>query len=91
MIADPGAGDDVSSDRPKTMISNPPKFWLLLTAIVGVIVLMALQRVEPAVGMPFLMLACGIGIGNGIALKRGETVEPILGPKPDPAPAPPTG
>ena len=60
-------------------INNFPKFILLLVAIVGVIVLMALRVVSADAGMFFLGTATGVGIGNGIASKRGETVEPIFG------------
>lgn len=64
-------------------VNNPPKFWLLMVAIVGVVVLMALGRVDSDAGMFFLGSATGIGIGNGIASRKGETVEPIFGKKAD--------
>lgn len=60
-------------------VNNPPKFVLLMVAIVGVVVLMALGRVSESAGMFFLGSATGIGIGNGIASRRGDEVEPIFG------------
>jgi len=60
-------------------VNNPPKFVLLLVAVVGVIVLLALGRIEESAGMFFLGSATGIGIGNGIAARRDEEVEPIFG------------
>lgn len=66
-------------------MNNPPKFWLLLTAIVGIVVLMALNRVSAEAGIPVITFAAGYGTGNGVAAKKGDKVEPIFGPKDPPA------
>lgn len=60
-------------------ITNGPKFTILLVAVIGVVVLMALGRVSSDAGMFFIGSATGIGIGNGIAAKRGEQVGPVFG------------
>lgn len=60
-------------------VNNPPKFVLLLVAVIGVIVLLALGKISESAGMFFLGSVTGIGIGNGIASSRGEEVEPVFG------------
>lgn len=64
-------------------VANVPKAWLLGLGIVGLILLMALGRVDSAAGLPVLTALCGYGVGNGIAAASGAPAEPILAPAPE--------
>lgn len=68
-------------------VNNPPKLVIILAVCVSVVILMALGRIGPSEGMPILTLFAGYGVGNGVAAKRGEPVEPAFGPKPSAPPA----
>ena len=64
-------------------LANPPKAWILGLGILGLIILMALGRVDSAAGLPVLTALCGYGVGNGIAAASGTPAEPILAPDPN--------
>lgn len=65
------------------LVNNPPKFWLLVLAMAGTFVLMALGTLNADQGLPIITAIVGYGIGNGIAAKNGEPVQPVFGPKGD--------
>jgi hypothetical protein len=67
-------------------VNNPPKFLLLLVALVGIFTLMAIGRISPDAPIPWATIGTivGYGVGNGIASKRGDPVEPVFGRKPEP-------
>lgn len=70
---------------PRTMlVNNPPKFWLLVLAMVGTFVLLAIGTLSGDQGLPIITAIVGYGIGNGIAARNGEPVQPVFGPKGDP-------
>jgi hypothetical protein len=62
-------------------ITNPPKALIALVGLVCITVLMALESIEQASGMPVLTLIIGYAVGNGIAARQGARVEPIIGNK----------
>lgn len=62
-------------------ISNPSKALIALVGLVCLTILMALGRLDISAGMPPITLIIGYAIGNGIAAKTGEPVEPIIGKK----------
>ena len=62
-------------------ITNPPKALIVLVALVCLTVLMATHTLDSTTGAGMLGTIIGYGVGNGIAAKKGETVEPIFGQK----------
>jgi len=64
-------------------ISNPPKALIALVGLVCLTVLMALNSIEEATGTGLIGSILGYAIGNGIAARQGQPVDPIFGRKPD--------
>jgi len=64
-------------------ISNPPKALIALVGLVCLTVLMALNSIEEATGTGLIGSILGYAIGNGIAARQGQDVDPIFGRKPD--------
>lgn len=62
-------------------ITNPPKALIALVGLVCITVLMALESIEQSSGMPVMTLIIGYAVGNGIAARQGQPVEPIIGNK----------
>ena len=62
-------------------ISNPPKALILLAALAGIVLLMALGRIDTESGMPLLTAITFYAIGNGVAARSGKPSEPVVGPK----------
>lgn len=62
-------------------ITNPPKALIVLVALVCLTVLMATHTLDSTTGAGMLGTIIGYGVGNGIAARKGETVEPIFGQK----------
>ena len=56
-------------------LANPSK---ALIALVGLICLTA---ITPDAGLPVITAIIGYAIGNGIAAKQGQSVDPIIGKK----------
>jgi hypothetical protein len=63
-------------------ISNPSKALIALVGLICMTVLMALKSIDPETGMPIITLVIGYAVGNGIAAKQNQPVEPIIGRKP---------
>jgi hypothetical protein len=63
------------------MLTNPPKALIVLVALIIIGVLLAMGRIDESEGMGIIGLIVGYGIGNGIAAKQGENVDPIIGTK----------
>lgn len=63
------------------MLANPPKALIALVGLICVTVLMALGSITSDAGMPIITMILGYAVGNGIAARRGEPVEPIIGSK----------
>jgi membrane protein YqaA with SNARE-associated domain len=60
------------------IISNPPKALIALVGLICLTVLMALQAIEEATGTGLIGSILGYAIGNGIAARSGQAVEPII-------------
>lgn len=53
-------------------IGNPPKALILLVALLSLVLLMAIGKVETEAGMPILTAIVFYGIGNGVAATKGQ-------------------
>lgn len=60
-------------------LNNPPKFYIVLIALICITVLMIAGTIESDSGLGLLGLIVGYAVGNGIAAKQGEPIEPIIG------------
>jgi hypothetical protein len=60
-------------------VTNPPKAFIALVALICITVLRALDKIDQASFNAIGGLVVGYAVGNGIAARRGETVEPIFG------------
>jgi hypothetical protein len=60
-------------------LTNAPKFWLLLVTIIGLILLMAMHVMTVQDASPFMALIIGYLVGNGVAAKKGDPVDPVIG------------
>ena len=64
-------------------VQNPPKAFIVLVGMICITVLMATHTIDQSAGTGLLGSIIGYAVGNGIAARKGETVEPILGRKDD--------
>lgn len=64
-------------------ITNPPKAFILLAALIALTVLMAIGKVQSDQGLPLLTAIVFYGIGNGVAAKSGKDSTPVIGRKND--------
>lgn len=62
-------------------ISNPPKAFILLVALICVTFLLAIGKVTTEAGLPIITAIVFYGIGNGVAAKSGKPASPIIGPR----------
>ncbi|MEY2580529.1 MAG: hypothetical protein QOE09_378 [Ilumatobacteraceae bacterium] len=62
------------------------KLFLAALGMICVTVLMALNSIESAAGMPIITLIVGYCVGNGIASKQDQPVQPIFGSRRDAEP-----
>ena len=53
-------------------IGKPPKALILLVALLSLVLLMAIGKVETEAGMPILTAIVFYGIGNGVAATKGQ-------------------
>lgn len=67
-------------------IANPPKALIALVGLICITVLMAIGKLDMDNGVPIITLIIGYAVGNGVAARSGEPVQPIIGPKSDNAP-----
>lgn len=63
-------------------IANPSKALIALVGMICITILMAVNAIESETGVPILTTIIGYAVGNGIAAKQGQPVEPIIGKKP---------
>lgn len=61
-------------------VTNPPKAFIIVFGMGLVGVLMAIGKITPEAGLPLISAGLFYGIGNGVAARKGEPVEPIFGP-----------
>ncbi len=62
-------------------LQNPSKALIALVALICITVLIAVRAIDANMGMPIITMIVGYAVGNGIAAKKGDPVEPIIGPK----------
>lgn len=62
-------------------VNNIPKLVVSLVLTICMTVLMMSKTVTSEAGVPFLTAIGGYVLGNGIAARRNEPVEPIVGPR----------
>ena len=67
-------------------IANPSKALIALVGLICITVLMAIGKLDMDNGVPIITLIIGYAVGNGIAARQGEPVQPIIGPKTDHGP-----
>jgi hypothetical protein len=60
-------------------VNNPPKAYIVILALVCITILMVTNTIEAESGLGLLGLIVGYAVGNGIAAKQDQPVEPILG------------
>ena len=62
-------------------VNNLPKLVMALVLSICMTALMMTNTVSSEAGVPFLTAIGGYVLGNGIAARRNEPVEPIVGPR----------
>lgn len=62
-------------------IANPSKALIALVGLICLTVLMATNSIPTEAGVGMIGSILGYAIGNGIAAKTGQPVEPIIGKK----------
>ncbi len=62
-------------------LQNPSKALIALVALICITVLIAVRAIDANMGMPIITMIVGYAVGNGIAAKKGDPVEPIIGRK----------
>jgi hypothetical protein len=63
------------------ILQNPSKALIALVALICVTVLIAVGSIDSDQGLPIITMIVGYAVGNGIAAKKGDPVEPIIGRK----------
>lgn len=64
-------------------IQNPSKALIALVALICVTVLIAVGAIDSDQGLPIITMIAGYAVGNGIAARKGDPVDPIIGRKHD--------
>ena len=62
-------------------LANPSKALIALVGMICLTVLIAVKAITSDAGLPVITAIVGYAIGNGIAAKTGQPVEPIIGKK----------
>jgi hypothetical protein len=62
-------------------LQNPSKALIALVALICITVLIAVRAIDADMGMPIITMIVGYAVGNGIAARKGDPVEPIIGRK----------
>lgn len=62
-------------------LTNPPKALIVLVALICIVILMVSKSIDETTGAGLLGMIVGYGVGNGIAAKNGDPVQPIIGTK----------
>ena len=60
-------------------LTNPPKALIALVALICITVLRALDKLDQASFNAIGGLIVGYAVGNGVAAKQGQRVDPIIG------------
>ena len=62
-------------------LANPSKALIALVGLVCITVLMVTDSISQDAGIGLVSAIIGYAIGNGIAAKTGQPVDPIIGKK----------
>ena len=62
-------------------LANPSKALIALVGLICITVLMVSDSISQDAGIGLVSAIIGYAIGNGIAAKTGQPVEPIIGKK----------
>ena len=62
-------------------LANPSKALIALVGLICITVLMVTDSISQDAGIGLISAVIGYAIGNGIAAKTGQPVEPIIGKK----------
>jgi len=62
-------------------LQNPPKALIVLVGMICITILMAFDAIDQSAGTGLLGSIIGYAVGNGIAARKGDPVEPIIGRK----------
>ena len=62
-------------------LANPSKALIALVGLICITVLMVSDSISQDAGIGLVSAIIGYAIGNGIAAKTGQRVEPIIGKK----------
>lgn len=68
---------------PDMTITNPSKAMIALVGLICMTVLISVRAIDANAGMPVITMIIGYAVGNGIAAKQGQQVDPIIGRKTD--------
>lgn len=60
-------------------LNNPPKFYIVVLSLICITILMIFGTIDSDAGLGLLGLIVGYAVGNGIAARQGDPIEPILG------------
>lgn len=60
-------------------LNNPPKFYIVILSLLCITVLMIVGTIDSDAGLGLLGLIVGYAVGNGIAARDGDPVEPMIG------------
>ena len=64
---------------PQLDVNNPPKMIVVVMSLICVTILLVTGTIEGEAGLGLLGMIVGYGVGNGIAAKQGQPVEPMIG------------
>lgn len=67
-------------------LTNPPKALIALVALICITVLRALDKLDQASFNAIGGLIVGYAVGNGVAARTGQPVQPIIGRRNDDQP-----
>jgi hypothetical protein len=62
-------------------ITNPSKALIALVGLICITILMVTDSISQDAGIGLVSAIIGYAIGNGIAAKQGQPVQPIIGKK----------
>jgi hypothetical protein len=62
-------------------LANPSKALIALVGLICITILMVTDSISQDAGIGLVSAIIGYAIGNGIAAKQGQPVQPIIGKK----------
>lgn len=77
---------DDRDHRNQLNLNNPPKFYIVILSLLCITGLMLTGSISSESGLGLLGLIVGYAVGNGIAARGNEPVEPMIGRRDSPDP-----